>query len=70
MKELKGYLVDQNLVIGAGLTISNLMEIFQEISDTENFEYLKVVNDHLQYVGNIAIRNASIYIKFYLILIV
>ncbi|XP_061376981.1 uncharacterized protein LOC133318771, partial [Danaus plexippus] len=58
VKELKGYLVDQNLVIGAGLTISNLMEIFQEISDTENFEYLKVVNDHLQYVGNIAIRNA------------
>ncbi|XP_053608547.1 uncharacterized protein LOC128674181 isoform X2 [Plodia interpunctella] len=55
--ELKGYIVDQNLIIGAGNTLSELLDIFQIKSQEESFTYLQQFYDHLQLVAHIAVRN-------------
>ncbi|XP_052742077.1 uncharacterized protein LOC112054762 [Bicyclus anynana] len=57
VSELKGYLVDQNLVVGAGTTLTKLREIMEKVSHSENFAYLSVLNDHLELVAHIAVRN-------------
>ncbi|CAK1542874.1 unnamed protein product [Leptosia nina] len=58
VSELKGYYFDQNLVIGAGSTLTELMNIFQYVSQTrEDFSYLSVLNDHLKLVAHIPVRN-------------
>ncbi|CAH0726811.1 unnamed protein product, partial [Brenthis ino] len=57
VSELKGYFIDQNLSIGAGNTLTEFMEILKEAVDTEYFDYLKVVINHLELVANVAIRN-------------
>lgn len=59
VSELKGYLIDQYLVVGAGNTLSEFMEIMKKISDSENFEYLEVLIEHLELVANVAVRNVS-----------
>ncbi|CAG9582950.1 unnamed protein product [Danaus chrysippus] len=57
--ELHGYYVDQNLVIGASTTLTDLMTIFEFKGDTREFNYLNILNDHLRVVAHIAIRNSA-----------
>nr|XP_034833029.1 indole-3-acetaldehyde oxidase-like [Maniola hyperantus] len=57
VSELRGHLIDQNLVIRAGTTLTNFIEILKEISDTENFEFLSQLIDHLGWVAHLAVRN-------------
>ncbi|KAL0878729.1 hypothetical protein ABMA27_003779 [Loxostege sticticalis] len=58
VQEIKGYYIDQNLVVGAGTTLSELMEIFKEISkDNNDFAYLQKLNEHLDLVAHIPVRN-------------
>lgn len=60
VQEIKGYYIDQNLVVGAGTTLSELMEIFKEISKDDNdFAYLQKLNEHLDLVAHIPVRNVS-----------
>ncbi|KAI5634816.1 molybdopterin-binding domain of aldehyde dehydrogenase domain-containing protein [Phthorimaea operculella] len=54
---LKGYTIDQNLVVGAGTTLSEAIEIFKQISKQEYFEYLNKFVNHLKLVAHIAVRN-------------
>lgn len=60
VSELKDYIIDQNLVVGAGNTLTEFMEILKKLSDRENFEYVDVLIEHLELVANIAVRNVSI----------
>nr|XP_034833028.1 xanthine dehydrogenase-like [Maniola hyperantus] len=57
VSEIRGFNFDQNLVVGAGSTLSEFIQILQEASDTENFEYLKIINEHIQFVAHVAVRN-------------
>ncbi|XP_069360030.1 uncharacterized protein [Maniola hyperantus] len=57
VSELKGYLIDQNLVIGAGTTLTNFIGILKEVSAMKNFEYLRILIDHLELVAHVAVRN-------------
>ncbi|XP_050344198.1 uncharacterized protein LOC126769439 [Nymphalis io] len=57
--EIKGFYVDQNLVIGAGNTLTDVMKIFDTVSETDNFSYLRILNDHLKLVAHIAVRNLA-----------
>ncbi|XP_045773781.1 xanthine dehydrogenase 1-like [Maniola jurtina] len=57
ISELKTYYMDQNLVIGAGHTLTELINIFETVGKTANFGYLNVLNDHLNLVAHVAIRN-------------
>ncbi|KAI5646512.1 molybdopterin-binding domain of aldehyde dehydrogenase domain-containing protein [Phthorimaea operculella] len=54
---LKGYTVDQNLVVGAGTTLTEVMDIFEQMSTQEYFGYLQKLVDHLKLVAHIAVRN-------------
>ncbi|XP_031766920.2 aldehyde oxidase 1-like [Galleria mellonella] len=57
VSELKGCYLDQNLAIGAGNTLSDLLNILQNMSKVVYFEYLKKFYDHIQSVAHISVRN-------------
>ncbi|KPI91000.1 Xanthine dehydrogenase [Papilio xuthus] len=57
VSELKQVLLDQNLVIGAGSTISEVMEVFLRLSRRDYFEYLLQLYEHLTLVAHIPVRN-------------
>ncbi|KAI5646263.1 molybdopterin-binding domain of aldehyde dehydrogenase domain-containing protein [Phthorimaea operculella] len=58
IKELKGHYIDQNLVVGAGTTLTNLMEIFYTVSkERPEFWYLEKLYEHLNLVAHIPVRN-------------
>ncbi|CAK1542876.1 unnamed protein product [Leptosia nina] len=54
---LKGKYIQQNLVIGAGNTLTELTEIFESMRKRDDFEYLKVFVDHLKLVASIPVKN-------------
>lgn len=60
IKELTGYYLDQNLVFGAGITLTDLMEVFKDVSKAhEEFQYLYKLYEHLDLVAHIPVRNVS-----------
>ncbi|XP_045484579.1 xanthine dehydrogenase 1-like isoform X1 [Pieris rapae] len=54
---LKGYYLQQNLVVGAGNTLTELDEIFHQMSQHDDFRYLKVLQEHLKLVAHIPVKN-------------
>lgn len=63
MAELKGYEIDQNLVIGANTTLTQLLEVIGVVSKEQNFEYLQKFYEHIEQVGHIPVRNVSYFSK-------
>lgn len=60
VEELKGYYVDQNLVVGAGSTLTNFMDIMLTLAhQEEEFSYLLKLREHLDLVAHIPVRNVS-----------
>lgn len=60
VQELKTYYLDQNLVVGAGISLRDLMNLFKEMSkEHEDFAYLKKLYEHLNLVAHIPVRNVS-----------
>ncbi|XP_059045049.1 xanthine dehydrogenase/oxidase-like [Achroia grisella] len=58
VKELKGHYIDQNLVVGAGTTLTDLMDIFKTVSHQQvEFAYLQKLYEHLDLVAHIPVRN-------------
>lgn len=58
--ELKQYYFDQNLIVGAGITLTDLLTLFNTISkEREEFGYLEKLYEHLNLVANIPVRNVS-----------
>ncbi|KOB76483.1 Aldehyde oxidase AOX1 [Operophtera brumata] len=56
--EIKGYIMDVNVVLGAGMPLSEMMQVFQDLSaEKEEFEYLKQLYDHMDLVAHIPVRN-------------
>lgn len=56
--ELKGYTIDVNLILGAGMPLSEMMELFLKLSaEREEFSYLKLFYDHMDLVAHIPVRN-------------
>ncbi|CAG5043721.1 unnamed protein product [Parnassius apollo] len=56
--EIKGYLLDVNLILGAGMSLSEMMEVYLKIcSENEDFLYLKEFYDHLDLVAHIPVKN-------------
>ncbi|XP_004925960.2 xanthine dehydrogenase [Bombyx mori] len=59
VSELKGYTLDQNLVVGAGNTLTEFMEILEKASTEEGFEYLVKFTEHMEYLGHKTLRNIA-----------
>ncbi|CAK1542919.1 unnamed protein product [Leptosia nina] len=57
---LKTHYLDQNLVIGAGVTLTSLIDIFKKTSEHyEDFSYLDKVCEHLDLVAHVPVRNIA-----------
>lgn len=58
--ELKGYSIDVNLILGAGMSLTDIMDVFMTLSmENEDFSYLKEFYDHMDLVAHIPVRNVS-----------
>ncbi|XP_047028790.1 probable aldehyde oxidase 2 [Helicoverpa zea] len=56
--DIKGYIIDVNLILGAGMTLSDMMELFLSLSEKrEEFSYLKDFYNHMDLVAHIPVRN-------------
>ncbi|XP_045452018.1 indole-3-acetaldehyde oxidase-like [Melitaea cinxia] len=68
--ELKGYSIDVNLILGAGMPLTDMMDVFKSLSiENEDFSYLKEFYDHMDLVAHIPVRNigtigGNLYMKF------
>lgn len=61
---LKGYKIDQNLLLGANVSLQDTIEIFKEISQTRiEFVHLAQVVKHLELVANLPVRKVGYLIK-------
>lgn len=60
VSELKGYTLDVNLILGAGMSLSDMMTLFQALSEEkEEFSYLEEFYNHLDLVAHIPVKNVS-----------
>lgn len=60
IEELKTHFLDQNLVVGAGITLTDLLTLFKETAkEYEDFAYLQKFYEHLDLVAHIPVRNVS-----------
>ncbi|CAH0726812.1 unnamed protein product, partial [Brenthis ino] len=57
LSELKGFYIDQNLVLRAGTTLTDTINIFAQVASHDNFKYLNILNEHLNLVAHIPVRN-------------
>ncbi|KAJ2951445.1 hypothetical protein O0L34_g13598 [Tuta absoluta] len=56
--ELKGYQMDVNLILGAGMPLNEMMELFLDLAaKNEDFSYLKQFYDHMDLVAHVPVRN-------------
>lgn len=60
VQELRKSELDQNYVIGAGLTLTELLDILKEGAKVENFSYFEKLYTHIELVAHIPIRNVSV----------
>lgn len=60
--ELKGCTFDQNLIVGVGISLNELIDILKAAAKQEFFGYLEKLVDHINLVASIPIRNVSIYL--------
>lgn len=60
VSDLREFYMDQNLVVGAGMTLTDLMSLFKTLAGTqEEFGYLQKLFDHLNLVAHIPVRNVK-----------
>lgn len=60
VKELASHYLDNNLVLGANITLTDTMHLFKELCQSnEDFWYLGILYDHMDRVAHIPVRNVS-----------
>ncbi|XP_063894736.1 uncharacterized protein LOC110380995 [Helicoverpa armigera] len=59
VQELKGYTIDQNLIVNAGTTLTEFLEILKTVAKKEFFGYLNQLYEHVLKVAHIPIRNVA-----------
>ncbi|XP_052741992.1 uncharacterized protein LOC112054404 isoform X2 [Bicyclus anynana] len=57
ISNLKESIIDENLVLGAGLSIHEVMDIFRREMKNDNFRYLEHFHRHLELVANVPVKN-------------
>lgn len=63
VSEIKGHSIDVNLILGAGMPLSEMMTLFQKLAnENEDFFYLKYFYDHMDLVAHIPVRNVSYFV--------
>ncbi|KAH9639155.1 hypothetical protein HF086_018223 [Spodoptera exigua] len=54
VQELKGYTLDQNLIVNAGTTLTEFLQILKTVAKEEYFGYLQKIYKHIEKVATIA----------------
>ncbi|GBP91385.1 Xanthine dehydrogenase 2 [Eumeta japonica] len=58
VSELRGYFIDVNLVLGAGMPLAEMMDVFKKLSrERKEFSYLKEFYNHMDLVAHVPVRN-------------
>lgn len=58
VKDLTSYnLENGTLTLGANMTLTNTMNLFNELSNQVQFSYLKKMADHIDLIANVPVRN-------------
>ena len=60
ISSLQDQFVDENLVLGAGLSLQQTMTIFEKQMRNEDFAYLRDFHKHLELVANVPVKNVSV----------
>lgn len=60
VQALRGVLLDQNFLVGAGLTLTEFKDLCHLMSQQDYFGYLEKFRDHLELVAHIPVRNVSV----------
>lgn len=60
VQALRGVILDQNLVVGAGLTLTEFLDLCHLMSQQDYFQYLEKFRNHLELVAHIPVRNVSV----------
>ncbi|KAM3961487.1 LOW QUALITY PROTEIN: uncharacterized protein ACR2FA_004382 [Aphomia sociella] len=55
--ELKSFRIDQNLIVGAGTTLTEFMNVLKDVSNDYCFQYLETLYKHLKLIAHIPVRN-------------
>lgn len=63
VSELKGYYLDQNLVLLGGTTLVDVLNIFKTLASKDGFQYLSILRNHLEEVAHVTVRNVSMLLK-------
>lgn len=61
ISSLQDQFVDENLVLGAGLSIQQTMTLFEMQMKNEDFSYLKGFHKHLELVANVPVKNVRVF---------
>lgn len=61
IQELKTNVLDQNLVVGAGFTLTEFLYILKTNWTLEYFNYLEKLHEHIMLVAHIPVRNVRIF---------
>ncbi|XP_052742076.1 uncharacterized protein LOC112054756 [Bicyclus anynana] len=59
VQELKSFFIDQNLIIGGGNTLADVIDIFTTVADNDQFKYVNILKSHLELVAHTTIRNLA-----------
>ncbi|XP_039757277.1 xanthine dehydrogenase-like [Pararge aegeria] len=57
IEELKSWYIDQNLVIGSGCSLAEVMTICRTVSENDGFSYLNEMVAHFDEVAHVSVRN-------------
>lgn len=63
--ELRKNMIDASLVLGASMTLNEIMQLFQDASKKyQYFEYTAQMYHHMDLIAHIPVRNVSICVFF------
>lgn len=70
VKTLKDYYFDQNLILGANITLDDTTTLFKEVANTRNeFQYLHEFAKHFELIAHIPVRKVSNKLKQLLVIL-
>ncbi|XP_026467610.1 indole-3-acetaldehyde oxidase-like [Ctenocephalides felis] len=57
--ELRKCSVDEYIVLGGNVTLTETMKFLKEVSGVEGYEYVDIIADHIDLIANVPVRNVG-----------
>lgn len=59
---LHKYEVSDTLVLGANMTLAEVIKVFGDVSGSQGFGYCAVLREHFDLIANVPVRNVSLFV--------